>query len=64
MGLLDFITGGKGHGLDELARRLGFNEQELAAIAVSYLDFRIPKRRRGGGTRRRGRRRYPCPAPR
>ena len=41
---------GKGHGVDELARRLGVTEDALRAISPAYREFTIPKR--AGGTRR------------
>ncbi|MHC5023594.1 MAG: reverse transcriptase family protein [Planctomycetota bacterium] len=52
MGLLDFLRRrDRGLGLDELARRLGVSEADLAAARIGYREFNIPKRR-GGGTRR------------
>jgi hypothetical protein len=40
----------KGHGMDELARRLGLSVAELDAVTVGYREFTIPKR--SGGTRK------------
>jgi hypothetical protein len=40
---------GRGHGVDELARRLGLPEDELRAMEPVYRPFSIPKR--SGGTR-------------
>ncbi len=50
MGFLDFLSKGSGHGLDELARRLGMSAPELASIQAAYRQFTIPKR--SGGQRR------------
>lgn len=53
MGLWAFfrrLFHGRGHGLDELARRLGMTEAELLAVRPEYREFTIPKR--SGGTRR------------
>jgi len=50
MGFLDFLSKGSGHGLDELARRLGMSPPELASIQAAYRQFTIPKR--SGGHRR------------
>lgn len=50
MGFLDFLSKGGGHGLDELARRLGMSPPELASIQAAYRQFTIPKR--SGGHRR------------
>lgn|SRR5262245_16419550 len=44
------LTKGRGHGVDELARRLGLGEAELRAVQPTYHEFTIPKRR--SGTRR------------
>src|SRR5262249_42451022 len=41
---------GKGHGIQELARRLGMSLEELRAVSPSYREFSLPKR--SGGTRR------------
>lgn len=52
MGLADFLQRllqGSGHGVDELARRLGVDEAELRAVEPSYREFTIPKR--SGGKR-------------
>ena len=44
------VVHGKGHGVGELARRLGTPVAELRAVRPSYREFQIPKRT--GGTRR------------
>jgi RNA-directed DNA polymerase len=48
--LLDVLTKGRGHGIQELARRLDMTPQELQAVQPSYREFFIPKR--SGGRRR------------
>ena len=51
MGLLNFFRkSDSGHGVDELARRLGVTEAELAAITPRYRTFSIPKRTNGQRT--------------
>ncbi len=55
MGFWDWFTGrdrgpDTGHGLDELARRLKVNTDELLAFKPSYREFEIPKR--SGGMRK------------
>ena len=52
MGLLSRLFGrgaGGGHGVDELARRLGMDLDALRAVPVAYRRFQIPKR--SGGSR-------------
>ena len=44
MGLLDLIFKGRGHGIDELARRLGIEPRQLKKLRPAYREFRIPKR--------------------
>ena len=41
---------GRGHGVEELARRLGMTGAELLAVRPAYREFTIPKR--SGGARR------------
>ena len=48
--LLGRLVRGKGHGVDELARRLGMAAGELRAVRPRYREFFLPKR--SGGTRR------------
>jgi RNA-directed DNA polymerase len=49
--LLDLIGyPGRGHDVDELARRLGLSVESLSAATPSYSEFEIPKR--SGGVRR------------
>ncbi len=50
MGLVDWLTKGRGLDVAELAHRLAMSEAELAAVRVEYRAFSIPKR--GGGARR------------
>jgi len=50
MGLLARFFKGKGHGVDELARRLGLPGEQLQSTRVAYREFTIPKR--NGGQRR------------
>ncbi len=50
MGLLDLfvhIFPGRGHGVAEVARRLGIDEADLRAFSPGYRAFEIPKRRGG-----------------
>ena len=47
--LLSRLIHGKGHGVDELARRLGVTAEELRAVEPVYREFAIAKR--GGGRR-------------
>lgn len=47
--LIARIVYGKGHGVDELARRLDVPAAGLRAVRPAYREFRIPKR--SGGTR-------------
>ena len=42
----------RGHGIDELARRLGMSAAELLAVRPTYREFQIPKR--SGGTAHHG----------
>jgi len=49
MALFDKLFKGKGHTVEELARRLGITPGELAAVRPSYTAFYIPKR--SGGQR-------------
>src|SRR5262245_4186551 len=48
--LFERIVPGHGHGIDELARRLGISIDALHSVPISYREFRMPKR--SGGTRR------------
>jgi hypothetical protein len=50
MGLLSWLFQGRGHGTDELARRLGMRQDELETVRPRYREFYIPKR--SGGERR------------
>ena len=50
MRLLDWLLPGRGHGVAELARRLGVELRELRRIEPRYREFTIPKR--SGGRRR------------
>lgn len=50
MGFWDWLRNGRGHGLGELARRLGISEQDLQLLTPSYREFTVPKR--SGGVRR------------
>jgi hypothetical protein len=45
-----WLIWGRGHGVDELARRLDVEARELRRFRPAYTEFRIPKR--SGGTRR------------
>jgi len=57
MGFLSWLTGSKrtsaapsptaGRTLTELAQRLKLDENQLAAIPITYQEFQIPKRRKG-----------------
>jgi RNA-directed DNA polymerase len=52
MGLRDLLkgilgSGDSGLGVPELARRLGFSEEAVRSVSVSYLQFTIPKRTGG-----------------
>lgn len=49
MGFLDWLFRGRGHGVDELARRLKIEPDALARIEPIYREFSIPKR--SGGKR-------------
>jgi len=49
-GLIQRIAYGKGHSVEELARRLDMPLNELRAFQPNYREFEIPKR--SGGTRR------------
>jgi hypothetical protein len=49
MGFLDWLFRGRGHGVDELARRLKTDADVLARIEPRYQEFSIPKR--SGGKR-------------
>jgi len=49
MGFLDWLLQGRGHGVEELARRLKIDADALARIEPSYQEFSIPKR--SGGKR-------------
>ena len=42
-----WLRDGSGHGVEELARRLGWDAATLAAFQPSYREFTIPKRSRG-----------------
>jgi retron-type reverse transcriptase len=50
MGLLNWLLKGRGHGVEELARRLGIEEPRLRRIEPDYRSFTVPKR--SGGERR------------
>jgi len=50
MGLFDWLLAGSGYGIDELARRLKVDPEELRGTEPRYREFFIPKR--GGGQRR------------
>ena len=50
MGFLHWLFRGRGHDVDELARRLGIEEAQLRNFQPRYREFTIPKR--SGGTRR------------
>jgi len=50
MGLFNWLFRGRGHGVDELARRLDVDKSELRRIEPRYREFTIPKR--SGGERR------------
>ena len=50
MGLLSWLFSGRGHGVDELARRLELDVDKLRAAKPRYHEFTIPKR--SGGRRR------------
>ena len=50
MSLWARITGKAGHDIDELARRLGVDGDQLRTVRPQYAEFTIPKR--SGGTRR------------
>ena len=47
--LLKRLLFGRGHDIDELARRLGVTVDELRAVRPGYREFTIPKR--AGGSR-------------
>lgn len=49
MGLLGWLFSGRGHGVEELARRLGVSADRLRAIQPQYRRFSVPKR--SGGAR-------------
>lgn len=49
-GLFRWLFRGRGHGVEELARRLGMTVAELRAFQPTYREFTIPKR--SGGSRR------------
>ncbi|HKB05027.1 MAG TPA: reverse transcriptase family protein [Gemmataceae bacterium] len=49
-GLIQWLIRGRGHGVEELARRLGMSVADLRAVRPAYREFTIPKR--SGGTRR------------
>ena len=49
-GLIRWLVYGRGHGVEELGRRLGVTVAELRAVRPTYREFTIPKR--SGGTRR------------
>jgi RNA-directed DNA polymerase len=42
-----WVWNGSGHGVDELARRLGLETEELLALRPAYRELLIPKRTRG-----------------
>ena len=46
----NWLWNGSGFGVDELARRLGWNAVDLAAVQPGYRECTVPKR--SGGTRR------------
>lgn len=48
--LLRSLFGGKGLGVEELARRLGMSADDLRKVQPAYTEFTVPKR--AGGTRR------------
>jgi retron-type reverse transcriptase len=48
--LWSWLRHGSGHGVDELARRLGWSRAALEAVRPSYQTFSVPKR--SGGKRR------------
>jgi RNA-directed DNA polymerase len=48
--LFERVVPGRGHGVEELARRLGMSVTELQAVRPSYREFQVPKQ--SGGTRR------------
>ena len=48
--LLKRLFAGRGHGVEELAERLGVSVEDLRATSPIYREFTIPKR--AGGTRR------------
>ena len=50
MGFLSWLLWGPGHGLGELARRLGMHPREIRRFQGGYREFSVPKRT--GGTRR------------
>ncbi|GMW03645.1 MAG: hypothetical protein AMXMBFR84_47790 [Candidatus Hydrogenedentota bacterium] len=50
MSLFKSLFKGSGHGVDELARRMGMSTQELTALVPTYSSFSIPKR--SGGQRK------------
>jgi retron-type reverse transcriptase len=45
-----WLRHGSGHGVEELASRLGWDAADLLAVRPSYREFAVPKR--SGGTRR------------
>src|SRR3989442_273634 len=49
-GIFNLLVKGRGHGVEELARRLAKTVDELRAFQPIYREFVIPKR--AGGTRR------------
>ncbi len=50
MGLFSWLFRGRGHGVDELARRLDVDQGDLRRFEPRYREFTIPKR--SGGDRR------------
>jgi len=50
MGLPAWLLKGRGHGVDELARRLGLDTRELWRFQPRYREFTMPKT--SGGVRR------------
>jgi len=50
MGLVSWLLKGRGRDVEELARRLGADLQQLEEVVVHYREFSIPKR--SGGVRR------------